>query len=82
MTRTNEEMKLWLFDLAHGNLDDTTILSGFIRHYVLHGLTTGNVIDDILFHTAYGMPGIETAKNSLLCVLQKAAESDRKEGTA
>ncbi len=49
-----EEMKLWLFDLAHGNLADEAIVKGFIKHYVLHDLAMGNVQDDIHFRTQYG----------------------------
>lgn len=30
MKRDTEEMKLWLFDLAHGNLTDEAIVKGFI----------------------------------------------------
>ena len=73
MNRITEEMKLWLFDLAHGNLSDELILSGFIKHYVLHGLTIGNVVDNIVFRTNYGVCGAELAKESLLRVLQNIA---------
>ena len=73
MNRITEEMKLWLFDLAHGNLSDEAILSGFIKHYVLHGLTIGNVVDNIVFRTNYGTSGAKLAKESLLRVLQNVA---------
>jgi len=69
MERDTEEMKLWLFDLAHGNLSDEMILKGFIKHYVLHNLVIDNVVDDIHFRTFYGTPGIIKAKESILRVL-------------
>ena len=73
MMRYTEDMKIWLFDLAHGNLSDQTILSGFIKHYVLFDLTVGNVVQDIMFHTAYGAEAASCAKQALLRVLYKAA---------
>ena len=73
MERTTEEMKLWLFDLAHGNLSDDVILSGFIKHYVLYGLTIDNLVDNIVFRTNYGSSGVILAKESLLRVLQNIA---------
>lgn len=72
--RDTEEMKVWLFDLAHGNLKDDEILSGFIQHYILRGLTVDQVISDIVYHTPYGIPGVRTAKASLLYVLMNAAK--------
>ena len=38
MNRYSEEMKLWLFDLAHGNLKENDIVTGFIEHYILFDL--------------------------------------------
>lgn len=70
--RDTEEMKVWLFDLAHGNLQGDEILSGFIKHYALRGLTVDHVVSDIVYHTTYGMSGVKTAKASLLCVLMRA----------
>lgn len=72
--RITEEMKVWLFDLAHGNLDDAAILSGFIRYYVLFGLTVDHVVDNIVFRTCYGSEGAQAAKSSLLRVLQNVAD--------
>ena len=69
LERYSEEMKLWLFDLAHGNLNDEMILKGFIKHYVLHNLVIDNIVDDIHFHTFYGTDGIILAKESILRVL-------------
>ncbi len=50
--RDTEGLKIWLSDLAHGNLDDGQIVKGFIRHYALHGMTVMNVQDDLHFRTA------------------------------
>lgn len=63
--RNTENMKLWLFDLAHGNLDDSAIIKGFIKYYVLYGLVVANVKDDIHFRTNYGIQGEKTALTSL-----------------
>ena len=66
-------MKIWLFDLVHGNLSDQAILSGFIKHYVLFDLAMGNVVQDIVFHTSYGVEAVAYAKQELLRVLYKTA---------
>lgn len=63
--RNTENMKLWLFDLAHGNLEDSDIIKGFIKYYVLYGLVVANVKDDIHFRTNYGIQGEKTALTSL-----------------
>ena len=49
--RATEDHKIWLFDLAHGNLTDQEIVKGFIKYYALKGFTIGNVQDDIIFRT-------------------------------
>ena len=66
MERYNDEMKLWLFDLAHGNLSDKAIIAGFLKHYVLWDCTIGDVKRDIIFHTNYGKKGCEIAINTLM----------------
>lgn len=71
------EMKIWLFDLAHGNLEDSEILSGFIRYYILQGFSVSHVVNDIVYRTAYGIHGVQTAKSSLFRVLQDAASQDK-----
>lgn len=43
--RYNDNMKIWLFDLAHGNLSDLEIIKGFIKYYVLYNCTIQNVQD-------------------------------------
>ena len=59
MGRYTEEMKLWLFDLAHGNLSDSQILSGFLKHYVLFD-----------FHTVYGLDRVSFAISELRRVIE------------
>ena len=66
----SEEMKLWLFDLAHGNLSDEQIVQGFTRYYTLLGLTIGNVQDDMVFHTHYDPEQIRAAMKRLRDVLK------------
>lgn len=51
--RATEDHKIWLFDLAHGNLTDQEIVSGFIKYYALSDFTVGTVQDDIVFRTHY-----------------------------
>lgn len=65
MERYTEEMKLWLFDLAHGNLKENAIIVGFIKHYVLFDCTIQDVKRDIIFHTVYGEIGVRTALDAL-----------------
>lgn len=60
-----EEKKLWLFDLAHNNLDGMKVVQGFIEHYALHGCSTADVIQDIVFRTHYGSDGARRAKDTL-----------------
>lgn len=72
--RDTEEMKLWLFDLAHGNLLDDEVLSGFIKHYVLRGLTVDHIASDIIYHTTYGELRVAQAKASVLRVLMEAGK--------
>lgn len=55
----------WLFDLAHGDLDDDAIVKGFLKHYALCGQGTGDVKRDLHFHTHYGDFYMETAISSL-----------------
>lgn len=73
--RTTEEMKMWLFNLAHGNLtENEEIVKGFIKHYVLHGCVIGDVQDDITFHTLYGENGVKIAMESLRKALEEFSE--------
>ena len=74
MERYTEEMKLWLFDLAHGNLKEQNIVTGFIKHYILFDCTMHDVKRDILFHTAYGESGVTTALSALSDALRNIIE--------
>lgn len=71
--RGTEEHKLWLFDLAHGNLQDPQILKGFLKYYVLDGYSMANVVDDMRFRTHYSLDQIRQSKESLERVLRAAA---------
>ncbi len=70
--RATSDHKVWLFDLAHGNLTDDEILKGFIRYYVLCGCTLDNVVDDVVFRTRYEPEGI---KEKLIAVLESVLEN-------
>lgn len=65
MERCTEEMKLWLFDLAHGYLSDHEVIAGFLKHYALYNLTMDVVKQDILFRTHYGEIGVQMALDAL-----------------
>lgn len=69
-----EEMKLWLFDLAHGNLTDNEIVKGFIKHYIMQGYTIHDVHRHIHFHTPYGLKGEKIAIESLDNALSRFTE--------
>lgn len=71
MERTTEEMKIWLFDLAHGNLNDSSALSGFIKYYVLYDMNVHDVVRDIVFNTSYGDEGVIRARRTLFSILNK-----------
>lgn len=78
MNRYGEEMKLWLFDLAHGNLKENDIITGFIEYYVLFDCTMQDMKRDIIFHTNYGDSGCITAlkglSNALNLVISKESK--------
>lgn len=80
MNRYNEEMKLWLFDLAHGNLNENDILAGFVKHYIFFDCTIQDIKRDIIFHTNYGESGVITAVNALSAVLNNVVS--QKSGVA
>ena len=79
MQRNREELALWLFDLVHGNLTDQQILQGFIRHYVLHEMSLGNVQDEMVHGTFYTVEQIRQAMESLRRVLEQTAERNENE---
>jgi len=68
LNRATEDHKIWLFDLAHGNLTNSQIVKGFVKYYALNGFTVGNVQDDLVFRTHYnpsqGMESLRGALNS------------------
>lgn len=70
MNRYSEDMKVWLFDLAHGNLKDKDILTGFLKYYVIFDCTMQDLKRDIVFHTNYGEQGCITALNALTNALK------------
>lgn len=74
MERCTKDMKIWLFDLVHGNLSDDLVLSGFIKYYVLFDMVVSNVVQDILYHTSYGSAGAFKARETLRKVLTEAAD--------
>lgn len=66
MKRATEDHKIWLFDLAHGNLTELEIVKGFIKFYALNGFTVGNVQDDLVFRTHYNLvQGVKALKVAL-----------------
>lgn len=75
MERYNEEMKLWLFDLAHGNLTDSQILSGFVKHYILYDCNVADIQRDIAFHTYYGIDNTRNALENVKRVLTIVANN-------
>lgn len=67
-----EDKGTWLFDLAHGSLDDDAIVGGFLKHYAMQGLGINDVRQDLHFRTCYGDFYMESAMVSL----RKALESE------
>ena len=76
--RYKENMKVWLFDLAHNNLNDAEIVQGFIKYYVLYDRTISDVHSDIHFHTNYGVDNTRMALNNLRNVLEEYAAGTTK----
>lgn len=50
MRKEAAEKRKWLYDLTRGNLTDDAIVKGFLKHYVLHGLTITHAQRDIFPH--------------------------------
>lgn len=64
--RATEDHRIWLFDLAHGNLTDEEIVKGFIKYYALNSFTIGNVQDDLVYRTHYeATKALEDLKRAL-----------------
>ncbi len=49
-----EDKSIWLFDLAHENLDEDAIVKGFLKHYVVQNKGISDVQQDLHFRTSYG----------------------------
>ena len=64
MNRATADHKIWLFDLAHGNLTNSQIVKGFVKY----------VQDDLVFRTHYnpsqGMESLRGALNSFSEVVE------------
>ncbi len=65
-----EDKETWLFDLAHGDLDEDAIVKGFIKHYVLQDKGIADVQQNLHFHTHYGDYYMECAMFSLRRALE------------
>ena len=50
-----EDKEAWLFDLAHGDLDQDAIVKGFLKHYVLQEQGIADVQQNLHFHTLWGL---------------------------
>lgn len=74
MENRSEEMKIWLFDAAHGNLTDETALKGFLRYYVCQDLSLSDMKRDILYRTSYGATGVQKAVTAVKGALYKYLE--------
>lgn len=72
--RATEEHKIWLFDLAHGNLSELQTVQGFLRYYALNGLEPGHVQNDLCYRTHCGGTHAGEAMARLRGALQKAAD--------
>ncbi|MBO5522299.1 MAG: hypothetical protein J5986_01275 [Roseburia sp.] len=73
--RATEDHKTWLFDLAHGNLNNEEIIKGFIKYYVLNDFTLGNLQDDFIFYTNYPIERVQAGLQSLRAALESIAEA-------
>ena len=75
MERCTEDMKIWLFELVHGDLSNSVVLQGFIKYYVMFDMTVCNVVQDIMYHTSYGSAGAAKARETLIKVLSAVSET-------
>ncbi len=60
----------WLFDLAHGNLDEDAVVKGFLKHYVLQDCGIADVQRDLHFRTHYGDYYLKAAMDGLRSALE------------
>ncbi len=70
-----ENKAVWLFDLAHGNLDLDATVKGFLKHYVLQSQGIDDVQQDLHFHTSYGDYYMESAMHGLRKALESQIEA-------
>lgn len=69
-----EDKATWLCDLAHNNLDDDSIVKGFLKHYVLQGFGIDDVQRDMHFRTQYGDLYLKSAMAGLRRALELQIE--------
>lgn len=72
--RGTEEHKMYLFDLAHGNLSPGQTVRGFLKFYALEGLCVENVQNDLVFRTRYGAYHAEETMERLRTALGQAVD--------
>ncbi|RKJ19615.1 hypothetical protein D7X48_12675 [bacterium D16-50] len=65
-----EDKAIWVFDLAHNNLDEDAIVKGFLKHYVLQGEGIEKVQQDMHFRTHYGDLYLQSAISGLRKALE------------
>ena len=70
-----EDKATWLFDLAHGNLDEDAVVKGFLKHYVLQGQGIADVQQNLHFHTCYGDFYMESAMAALRRALEDQVDA-------
>ena len=70
-----EYKEIWLFDLAHGNLDEESIVKGFLKHYVLQNQGIADVQQHLHFHTHYGDFYMEAAMDNLRRALEHEVDA-------
>jgi hypothetical protein len=70
-----EDKTTWLFDLAHGDLDEDAVVKGFLKHYVLQGQGIADVQQNLHFHTCYGDFYMEAAMSALRRALEAQVDA-------
>lgn len=70
-----EDKEIWLFDLAHGDLDEDSIVKGFLKHYALQNQGIADVQQHLHFHTHYGDYYMESAMESLRSALEHEVDA-------
>ena len=70
-----DDKAIWLFDLAHGDLNEDYIVKGFLKHYVLQSQGIDDVQQDLHFHTNYGDFYMESAMSGLQLALENQVKA-------